>query len=205
MVITTKWSWLSPHLGKTECILFGTKHKLNRVENFSVSCGNKMLSCKTSVKYLGVELDNYLNGQLIAESAISKINSRMKFLYRQAAFLCKDSRKLLVNALVQCHFDYACAAWFSGISQASKNKLQVLQNKAMRFILNLGPRSHLGTEEFKALNFLPVELQVNKIKLNIMFDIVHGTAPSYLSDAVTPVRQTRKIHGTVRLLLLYLV
>ena len=31
---------LSVHLGKTECMIFGSKRKLKRVNSFSVRCGD---------------------------------------------------------------------------------------------------------------------------------------------------------------------
>ena len=57
---------------------------------------------------------------------------------------------MLTTALIQWHFDYASAAWFSGLSQKNKSKFQVLQNKVVRYLLNLTPRTHVGVNEFKA-------------------------------------------------------
>ena len=37
------------HLGKTECILFGSKRKLKRVSNFQVSCNNHIISSQKKV------------------------------------------------------------------------------------------------------------------------------------------------------------
>jgi hypothetical protein len=36
-------------LGKTECILFGSKRKLKRVSNFQVSCNNHIISSQKKV------------------------------------------------------------------------------------------------------------------------------------------------------------
>ena len=50
---------LSLHLGKTESILFGTKKKLQCTSTqLSVTCEGRMLSAKSTVKYLGVEKRN---------------------------------------------------------------------------------------------------------------------------------------------------
>ena len=57
---------LSLHLGKTEVILFGSKRKLNSVKDFSVICDGKKTNKASSVKYLGVTLDNTLSGNSIA-------------------------------------------------------------------------------------------------------------------------------------------
>ena len=46
-----------------------------------------------------------------------------------------SSRKTLSSALMLCHFDYSCSAWYSGLSKLLKRKLQVAQNKVIRFEL----------------------------------------------------------------------
>ena len=53
---------LSLHMGKTELILFGSKRKLKRVNNFSVTHRNVTIKATTKVTYLGVQLDKNLSG-----------------------------------------------------------------------------------------------------------------------------------------------
>ena len=67
---------LSIHLGKTECILFGTKSRLRINSEINVTCGETKVTAKTSMRYLGVDLDQSLDGQLIAEAILKKGNSR---------------------------------------------------------------------------------------------------------------------------------
>ena len=59
---------------------------------------------QTSVKYLGVDLDESLSGETIATKAVAKINNKIKFLYRNTKSFNLDTKKLLVSALIQCHF-----------------------------------------------------------------------------------------------------
>ena len=100
-----------------------------------------------------------------------------------------DTKKSLATALIQCHFDYACSSWFSGLTKGTKNKLQVCQNKLIRFTLGLTSRTHLGSEHFKTVGWLPVAQRVEQIKLNHMFKIYNGVAPSYLSENFKLVRE----------------
>ena len=48
-----------------------------------MQCAGSVLSCRTTVKYVGVELDQSLAGDCIVDKIISKLNSKLKFLYRQ--------------------------------------------------------------------------------------------------------------------------
>ena len=180
---------LSIHLGKTESILFGTKKRLGISSEKNVTCGETMVASTKSVRYLGVDLDQSLDGNYIAENILKKGNSRLKFLWRHAKFLNTNPRKLLASALIQCHFDYACSAWFIGLHKIYQQKLQILQNKTIRFVLNCSPRTHIGFNEFKIINWIPVSERVKQIKLNNMFRIIHGTAPKYLRDSFFMVSQ----------------
>ena len=99
---------------------------------------------------------------------ISKVNSRLKFLYRYKDLLNFESRKTLCSALIQCLFDYS---WYLGINKGLKDKLQVAQNKIIRFILNLDNRAHIGNQELEKAGFLQVPDRVKQLKLGHVFKI----------------------------------
>jgi hypothetical protein len=173
---------LSLHLGKTEAILFGSNRKLKKHNDFNVMCNNEPIKSTQSVKYLGITLDKCLSGETIANNVIKKAGARLGFLYRQAHFLDQKTRKTLVTALIQCYFDYSCSSWFSGISKKLQNKLQVTQNKVVRFVLSLDSRAHVGQAELDKLGFLNVDDRVKQMKLNHAFKIFNNTSPGYLSE-----------------------
>ena len=101
---------LSIHLGKTESILFGTRSKLAKVNKLNIRHGNHVIEQKQSVTYLGVTLDNILSGKSMVDNILSKINNKLRFLYRKRKFLSKDIRRLLCNSLIQPHYDFACCS-----------------------------------------------------------------------------------------------
>ena len=80
-------------MGKTELILFGTKRKFKNWEGYTIECDGQKIHATPSVKYLGLTIDQYLNGDEMACGIIKKVNSRLKFLYRQANFLEQRSRR----------------------------------------------------------------------------------------------------------------
>ena len=174
---------LSLHLGKTESILFGPSRKVKCVgeNSFNISCHGFKIEMKTCVKYLGVMLDNMLSGELIVQNIITKVNQRLKFLYRNSKCLSMQSRKTLCSALIQCHLDYASCCWYEGISKKLKSKLQVAQNKIVRFILSLHCRHSVGFKEFRELDLLPIPMRVKQLRLNHVHNIVSQSCPSYLA------------------------
>ena len=61
---------LSINLGKRECILFETKSKLHINSEMKVSCGKTKVTAKTSVGYLGDDLDQSLDVKLFDEASL---------------------------------------------------------------------------------------------------------------------------------------
>ena len=69
-----------------------------------------------------------------------------------------------------------------GISKLLKNRLQVTQNKIIRFVLKMDPRSHVGANEFKSIGWLPVSRRVDQIILNHVFKIKCGQLAQYMAE-----------------------
>ena len=163
---------LSLHLGKTESILFSTKRKNTLNNSFQVYCNKTPIKKVNNVKYLGLTIDSTLSGDSITSNIIKKATSRLKFVYRYKSILKEQCRKILCSALIQCHFDYCCSSWYSSLNKTQKNRLQVMQNKIIRFILDLGPRAHIGSREYKKVNILPLSDRVRQRKLNHVLRIM---------------------------------
>ncbi len=76
-----------------------------------------------------------------------------------------------------------------------KDRLQVSQNKIIRYMLHVPPRTHIGVNEFKRVNLLPVHYRVEQLKLGHMYNILNGNAPVYMSCNINMVQNTHS-HGT---------
>ena len=182
---------LSIHFGedKTKCILFGTKHRLNKVNSLEIKYGEIHIKQYHTVTYLGCLLDETLSGESMALKVINKINSRLRFLYRKNRFLSPPLRRLLCNSLIQPHFDYACSAWYPNLNKRLKSKLQILENKCIRFCLNMNKRAHIGQKEFEQINWLPVNDRFKQIISSMSFKFCNNTSPPYMNDVFQPAGQ----------------
>jgi len=184
----SKWlecNKLSLHLGKTESILFGSKRKLKKVENLNIVCNDVRIESKSAVKYLGAVLDQDISGQSMGNNVISKVNKYLKFLYRNGKYFDSKCRKLLCQSMVQSHFDYSCNMWYRGLEKKLKVKLQCAQNKMIRYIKCYDSRTHLTYDDFKELRMLDVNRRVDYLTLSLMYNIFHGSAPTYLCNINT--------------------
>ena len=184
---------LSIHFGedKTKSILFGRKNKRSGSKELDIRRGDIKIKQYTSVTYLGCVLDENLSGESMAARTLSKINGRLRFLYRKQNFLDFSLRRLLANALIQPHFDYACSAWFPMLTKRLTKKIQTAQNKCIRFCLNLNNRAHVGIKEFKDINWLPTKERFEQCTATNVFKFFNNSAPSYMSEMFSPVGQGR--------------
>jgi len=115
-------------------------------------------------------------------NVIKKINMRLMFLYRKNKFLTPQLRRMLCNALIQPHFDYACTAWYANLNSNLLKKLQIMQNKCIRFCLQLDNRSHIGEAQFKNINWLPVNDRVKQISNVYVFKHFSNMTPYYIGE-----------------------
>ena len=135
-------------------------------------------------------MDETMSGEPMTLKVINKINGNLKFLYRKNIFLPPGLRRMLCNALIQPHFDYACSAWYPNLNAKLKKNLQITQNKCIHFCLKLDKMHHIS-EDFKTINWLPVDQRVLK-SLNVtVFKYVNKACPYYMKEVFEYASQGR--------------
>ena len=125
---------LSLHLGETESLLFGSTRKLKQHKFLRISCNGIKVGGKEVVTYLGGQLDQDLSGKSMAQKIIHKANASLKFLYRKKMFLNQYCRKTVCMAMIQTRIDYASNLYYHGLPKFLQNRLQVVQNKMIRYV-----------------------------------------------------------------------
>lgn len=188
---------LTLHMGKTECILFGTGQRLARVRDFRITCAGTAVSQVSLVKYLGVKLDNRLKFTDHVKEVIKKCAGRIGFLYRHSGSLDFNCRKILCNSLVQPYLDYCCMSWYSSITKELRNRLDVIQRRLVRFVFSMDRMGHVDLRDLGRLSWLSVPDRVRFFKLSMAFRIRAGTAPAYLSSGFVPLNASHE-HNTRR-------
>ena len=88
-----------------------------------------------------------------------------------------------------CHFDYSCSSWYAGLTKGLKKKLQIAQNKVIRFINSLGPRTRITADILSELNLLNVETRVKQLRLN---HVHKNLSPQYLKENFVPLNDVHQ-------------
>ena len=202
--LTTCKHWLidnklSLHVGKTECILFGSRWKLKKVGGFQVTCEGSLVNRVTNVTYLGVKLDEHMDGRDHAASLIKKCAGRIAFLFRNSRLLNFHNRKTLCSALVQPYLDYCSSSWYSGLSKQLRDRLDVIQRRMVRFINGFHHMHHVDSSDLQRLSWLNVPDRVRFFKVVHVFRIRSGVAPGYLSTNFVPIanHHSHRTRGSV--------
>ena len=137
----------------------------------------------STIRYLGVYLDENLSGDAQAADVLRKSSSRLSFLFRNSGLLDFKSRSTLCLSLIQPFLDYCCSSWYSGVNSKLKGRLDALQRKMARFVLGLEYRSTISPRHLFSLGWMSVSSRVQYFKLILAFKIRNGQAPSYLCDS----------------------
>ncbi|CAH1102841.1 unnamed protein product, partial [Psylliodes chrysocephalus] len=156
--------------------------------NLNVVINDEVIENVEEIKYLGLILDRELKFNKHNGYMSKKIGKKIGFMKRVSLFLSISTRQTIYNTLILPLFYYCSTIIYTGCS--SFDRLQILQNKAMRAILgcNSFTSSHLMLE---ALNWIKIE-HLLYIQMMIFIYKIVNMLPKYLNCQLVPVAN---IHG----------
>ena len=73
-------------MGKAECIIFGSKRKLSKINIFSAEFYGHTIKAQRLVKYLRLTLDDQITGEATVNFIVQKVNGRLKFFIDNGTF-----------------------------------------------------------------------------------------------------------------------
>ena len=163
---------LSLRLGKTESIQFASNRKLKQHEFLRSSCNGIKVGGKEVVTYLGGQLDQDLSGKYMAQKIIKTANARLKILYRKKIFLNQYCRKTVCMAMIQLRIDYASNLYYHGLPKLLQSRLQVVQNKMNRYVLNYSNRTHLVANDFNEVKWMSIANRIKYLAASHVFNCI---------------------------------
>lgn len=181
---------ISLNTSKTEIVLFRTTRKIiTKHLNFRLSGQKLNLSSKT--KYLGIILDEHLSWDPQIHDLTAKLSRSVGFLSKLRHFVDYKTLISVYFALFDSHINY-CLQAIGYITQASFDKLEVLQNKALRLI-HFKPARHSSRPLFIRSGILPLKKQLKVKNCLFALDHVNNKLPNYFSNFL---RFSTHIEGT---------
>ncbi len=198
--VVDKWMALNRlklNPGKTQFTWLGTRQQLNKltIPNLQLSDGSPM-QCSVCVHDLGVTIDNQLTMESHAHALLKSCFYQLRQLRTIRSSLTVDSTSTLVHAFISSRIDY-CNSLLFGTTDRVKHKLQSILNASARLIHHRTLHDHITPVLRDDLHWLPVEHRITfKIAMHV-FNCLHGQAPAYLTDMLTP-SATSEHHRNLR-------
>ena len=170
---------LSLNVAKTEFMLIGSKQKISN-SHPNVVIENKQIKQVYECKTLGVTVDQHLSWKSNIENICKKITAGISAIRRVKPFVDKETLISIYNAIVRPYFDYCCEVW-DVFGETQSKRLQKLQNRAARIILNMSndvnhsiALCELGWEPLKTLR--------KKAKAKMMYKVLNKMGPKSLTN-----------------------
>ena len=149
------------------------------IRNF-LKGGNRNIPIESveNVKYLGIFLDKYLNCNCHTQYVCKKISSTIGMFKLVSKYIPRHAKLIMYNSFVLPYYDYCSTIWFQTSMCNLKKKVQVLQNRALRFILNCNYEKNVK-DMYKELGLLNVR-QICLYNLILMYTIKNSLVSKYL-------------------------
>jgi hypothetical protein len=154
---------LSLNVAKTNYMLFPSsflsQHNLSQNH---IKIGNEVISRKSTVKFLGINIDEKLDWHEQIQSCKNKISKTLYCLRSIKNTLPKRHLRTLYQTLIQPHLEYGITLW-GATHETYLNKLNIMQKKAIRVISNAKYNEHT-LPLFKQLKLLKLQ-DIHKLHL----------------------------------------
>ena len=180
---------LSINTVKSKFMVIASPHNMsNLVDKPEIKVLGKSLEQVASIDYLGMTMDQYLRW----DKHVGALGKKLKSAVSSVKTMSNLPTSVLVSiyhSLVESKLRYCNTVW-GNCNLALKNKLQILQNRAVRVI---SKNYTLPIEQvFAELNLLNVQQLIDFDSAALIFKAQNGLAPKYISDMFVP---SNYIHG----------
>ena len=136
------------------------------------------------VKTLGIFLDSELKMDKMVSKCIQTCYLNLSEMKSIRHYLDTDTKLMLVSCSILSRLDY-CNVLLTNSSAGLQRKLQKVLNASIRFIFNLTMLQSV-TPFLKRCHILPVKQRIKYKSCMLMYKIVYGIAPDYLSSLAFP-------------------
>ena len=161
--------------------------------------GGTDIQFQSSVKYLGVRIDQTLSMQQQISSICRACFLELRRIASVRPCLSESACAKLVAALIISRLDY-CNSILIGLPDEDLSRLQKVQNSAARLVSGKKKSDHI-TPVLKELHWLPVKVRCQYKVAVLAYRHFDGSLPTYLSDSLTTYIPSRSLRSSTEKLL----
>ena len=170
---------ISLNAAKTELIIFRKEGEKCKIPlNLKITINGQKLYPTSSIKYLGIYIDEYLKGTAHIEILQSKLRRANGMLSKIRHYTKSDQLLSIYHSIFASHMNYGCQVWGHSPTNTYIDKIQVLQNNALRLI-TFAPdfRDHV-TPIYNELKLLKIKDLITLKNLLLIHDFFNYKLPT---------------------------
>ena len=179
---------------KTEFIVFGSKHQVQRNDLKSLNIDDTTIKAKSGIKFLGAYLDESLSMKTHIANRTKNAFYNLHLIKHIRKYITQETAKMLLCSLVLSQLDYLNSI-LTDLPKAILRPYNYTQRYAARLACNKTKRDS-AQDCMKILHWLLIEFRAKFKLLTIVFKTLQGNGPSYLQsklNTMTYHRTTRKL------------
>uniref|UniRef100_A0A3Q3FRJ7 Reverse transcriptase domain-containing protein n=1 Tax=Labrus bergylta TaxID=56723 RepID=A0A3Q3FRJ7_9LABR len=184
-------NFLQLNNSKSEIIVFNPP---NTTHISKSSLGPLFTNVQPTARNLGVTFDCNLTFESHIKTVVRSSFFHLRTISKIKTILTQRDLEKIIHALIFSRLDY-CNSLFSGITNKSLSRLQLVQNAAARLLTGCNRRHHI-TPILASLHWLPVRSRIDFKILLITFKARTGLAPSYITELLTPYEPARSLRSS---------
>ena len=170
--------WLNGHkltlnVAKSKFMIIGSSQRLKALGTFSLQISDEFLDKADCYKYLGVTINETLTWSDHVDYISTKVNQRLGILRRIKHLLPIHTRELYVKSMILPLLDYSDIVWGDKHNKTLMAKVQLLQNKTAKLILNKAKHS-FATEAINELDWLVLSERRRHHRLSFVLNACMG-------------------------------
>jgi hypothetical protein len=173
---------LQQNTSKSEVMWCSTSRRRHSIPSDLFIVGSDVIVPAESVRNLGLYLDTTMSMRCHITQLTSTCFGVLRQIRSIRRCLTRNARTMLVTCFVFARLDY-CNAVFAGLPRCDLDRLQSIQNAAVRLIAGARQFDHV-TPLLQAQHWLPIEQRIVFKLCVMMYKSVNGMAPSYLQEYV---------------------
>jgi len=182
---------------KSEVMWVGTRSQLQKADAFlgDIKIASVPIVPSSKIKMVGVTFDSKLTFNDHISEVCRTTNFHLRALGHIRKFLDVSTANTIACAIINSRLDY-CNSVLTGMSQSNFHRLQRLQNRAAKLVLNCCNHRTPSEPLLRQLHWLPVVKRVDYKVALLTFKTLSCGQPHYLHTLCHPYSSGRDLRSS---------
>ena len=169
--------------GKTEIIFLCPSHLEPVTKLNGVTIDDQCIRFSERVELLGLHIDKALNFDYHVSQLVSSCHYHLNNISKIKRYLTASDTEKLMHAFISSKLDYSNSV-LNGINCSISAKLQSVQNRAARIVLDLPPCVLVTDDMLQDLHWLKLDQRIVFKILLLTHKFFMNMAPTYVADKI---------------------